>query len=137
VADSLLVERLVASLSAAFGVLATLLACIGLYGVLAYSVARRSREIGVRMALGANAGDVVRLVLREAGLLLGLGIAVGLPVTLGLARAVKSQLFGVHFADLGTLVGAALGLALATGLAGYLPARRASRVDPLTALRYE
>jgi len=137
VADSLLVERLVASLSAAFGLLATLLACIGLYGVLAYSVARRSREIGVRMALGAGAGDVVRLVLGEVAWLLGVGVAVGLPVALGLAHAVKSQLFGVHFADPPTLVAAALGLALATGFAGYLPARRASRVDPVTALRYE
>ena len=137
VADSLLVERLVASLSAAFGLLATLLACIGLYGVLAYSVARRSREIGVRMALGAGAGDVLRLVLGEAVWLLGVGVAVGLPVALGLAHAVKSQLFGVHFADPPTLVAAALGLALATGLAGYLPARRASRIDPLAALRYE
>ena len=99
VTDSLLVERLIAGLSAAFGVLATLLACVGLYGVLAYNVSRRRREIGLRMALGAASADVVRLVLREALLLLAVGLAVGLPVALGLARAVQSQLFGVHFAD--------------------------------------
>jgi ABC-type antimicrobial peptide transport system permease subunit len=137
VSDSLLVERLIAVLSTAFGVLATLLACVGLYGVLAYNMARRSREIGVRMALGARTGDVVGLVLREALLLLGLGTAIGLPLAIGLARMVQSQLFGIHFADPLTLVAAALLLGLATALAGYLPARRASRVDPMTALRYE
>jgi ABC-type antimicrobial peptide transport system permease subunit len=137
VSDSLLVERLIAVLSTAFGSLATLLACVGLYGVLAYNVARRSREIGVRMALGARAGDVVGLVLREAALLLLVGIALGLPLALGLARMVQSQLFGIHFADPLTLTGAALALGLAAALAGYLPARRASRVDPMSALRYE
>jgi ABC-type antimicrobial peptide transport system permease subunit len=137
VSDSLLVERLIATLSAAFGALATLLACVGLYGVLAYNVSRRSREIGVRMALGARAVDVVKLVLREAFTLFGIGAAVGIPVALGLAFAVRSQLFGVHFADPAILGAAAAGLGLATALAGYLPARRASRVDPLRALRYE
>ena len=137
VTDSLLVERLIASLSAAFGTLATVLACVGLYGVLAYNVSRRRREIGVRMALGASVPDVVGLVMREALLLLGVGLALGLPAALGLARAVQSQLFGVHFADPLTIGSAALGLGLATVLAGYLPARRASRIDPVTALRYE
>ena len=137
VSDSLLVERLIASLSTAFGTLATVLACVGLYGVLAYNVSRRRREIGVRMALGAGVADVVRLVLREALLLLALGLVVGLPLALGLARAVQSQLFGVHFADPLTIGAAALGLSLAATLAGYLPARRASRIDPVTALRYE
>jgi predicted permease len=137
VSDSLLVERLIAVLSTAFGVLATLLACVGLYGVLAYNVARRSREIGVRMALGARAADVVGLVLREALLLLGLGVALGLPLAVALARMVQSQLFGIHFADPLTLAVAAFVLGLATALAGYLPARRASRVDPMSALRYE
>jgi predicted permease len=137
VSDSLLVERLIATLSGAFGALATLLACVGLYGVLAYNVSRRSREIGVRMALGARAADVVRLVLREAFLLFGIGAALGIPAALGLAWAVRSQLFGVHFADPAVVAAAAAGLGLATALAGYLPARRASRVNPLSALRYE
>jgi predicted permease len=137
VSDSLLTERLIAGLSVAFGALATVLACVGLYGVLAYNVTRRSREIGVRMALGARARDVVALVMREALLLLGLGLAVGLPISVGLARLVQSQLFGVHFADPLTLAAAALGLGLAAALAGYLPARRASRVDPVRALHYE
>ena len=137
VTDSLLIERLIAGLSAAFGTLATLLACVGLYGVLAYNVSRRRREIGLRMALGAASSDVVRLILREALLLLAIGLVVGLPAALGLARAVQSQLFGVHFADPLTIGSAALGLGLAAVLAGYLPARRASRIDPVTALRYE
>jgi predicted permease len=137
VTDSLVVERLVAGLSAAFGFLATLLASIGLYGVMAYNVTRRTREIGVRMALGAFGGDVIWLVLREALVLLGAGFVVGLPATLLLARYAQSQLFGVHFADPLTL-GLALGsLAIAATLAGFIPARRASRVDPIRALRYE
>jgi ABC-type antimicrobial peptide transport system permease subunit len=89
------------------------------------------------MALGAGSADVIRLVLREALLLLAVGLAVGLPVALGLARAVQSQLFGVHFADPLTIGTAAFGLGLAATLAGYLPARRASRIDPVTALRCE
>jgi predicted permease len=137
VSDSLLVERLIAGLSVAFGVLATVLACVGLYGVLAYNVTRRRREIGLRMALGARAADVVRLVMREAVVLLVVGVAAGLPVALILARTVQSQLFGVHFADLTTLLAAGLALTLAAGLAGYLPARRASRVDPFLSLRNE
>jgi predicted permease len=137
VSDSLLTERLIAVLSMAFGVLATVLACVGLYGVLAYNISRRGREIGVRMALGARAADVMGLVLREAGLLLAVGLGVGLPLAIGLARLVQSQLFGIHFADPVTITGAALVLAAAAALAGYLPARRASRVDPMRALRYE
>ncbi len=135
--DSLLIERLTAGLAAGFGVLAALLACVGLYGVMAYNVARRTREIGLRMALGAFGGDVVWLVLREALIVLALGMAVGLPVALGLARYAQSQLFGVHFADPLTLALAVASLSLAATLAGFIPARRASRVDPLFALRYE
>jgi predicted permease len=137
VTDSLLVERLIAGLSATFGLLATLLASIGLYGVMAYNVARRTREIGVRMALGAFGGDVIWLVLREALLLLSAGFVIGLPATLALARYAQSQLFGIHFADPLTLGLAVLGLGLAATLAGFIPARRASRVDPIRALRYE
>jgi predicted permease len=137
VTDSLLVERLIAGLAGAFGVLATLLACVGLYGVMAYNVTRRTREIGVRMALGAFGPDVVWLVLSEALLVLGAGVAVGLPGALLLARYAQAQLFGVHFADPLTLVLAVSSLSLAAVLAGFLPARRASRVDPILALRYE
>jgi predicted permease len=137
VTDSLVVERLIAGLSAAFGLLATLLASVGLYGVMAYNVARRTREIGVRMALGAFGGDVIWLVLREALLLLSAGFLVGLPATLALARYAQSQLFGIGFADPPTLLVALVSLFLAAGLAGFIPARRASRVDPMLALRYE
>ncbi len=135
VTDSLLIERLVAGLSIVFGFLAALLACVGLYGVMAYGVARRTREIGVRMALGAFGGDVVWLVLKEVLLLVAVGLALGVPAALGLSQWVRSQLFGVHFADPATLLLASLGLAVAAALAGYLPARRASRIDPLQALR--
>jgi predicted permease len=137
ISDSLLIERLVAGLSSAFGLIATLLACVGLYGVMAYGVARRTREIGVRMALGAFGGDVVWLILREVVVLLGIGLAVGLPAALGLGHWVRSQLFGVAVADPLTLAAATLCLTVAAGLAGYLPARRASRIDPLQALRTE
>jgi predicted permease len=133
VTDSLLTERLIAGLSGTFGVLATLLACVGLYGVMAYNVARRTREIGVRMALGAFGRDVVWLVLREALVLL----AVGLPAALALGRYAQSQLFGVHFADPLTLVLAFSTLAVSASLAAVIPARRASRVDPIRALRWE
>jgi predicted permease len=137
VTDSLLVERLVAGLSGAFGLLATLLASVGLYGVMAYNVARRTREIGVRMALGAFRKDVVWLVLRESLRLLAIGLALGIPASVAFGRYVQSQLFGIHFADPWTLLIAVLSLTAAAALAGFLPARRASRVDPLRALRYE
>ncbi|HEY7513202.1 MAG TPA: FtsX-like permease family protein, partial [Vicinamibacteria bacterium] len=137
VTDSLLIERLVAGLSTVFGFVAALLACVGLYGVMAYGVARRTREIGVRMALGAFEKDVVWLVLKEVVVLVAVGVAVGLPAALGLSRWVRSQLFGVSFADPLTLALVTSSLAAAAGLAGYLPARRASRIDPLKALRHD
>jgi len=137
VSDSLLVERLIAGSSTAFGLLATLLASIGLYGLMAYSVTHRTREIGVRLALGALSRDVVWLILREALLLLGVGLAVGLPAALALAHYARGQLFGVHCADPLSLGLAVLGLLVAATLAGVLPARRASRLDPTVALRYE
>jgi predicted permease len=137
VTDSLLIERLVAGLSTVFGFVAALLACVGLYGVMAYGVARRTREIGVRMALGAFEKDVVWLVLKEVIVLVGVGVALGLPAALGLSHWVRSQLFGVGFADPLTLSLVTLGLVTAAGLAGYLPARRASRIDPLKALRHD
>jgi len=135
--QSLLNERLIAILSTAFGALATLLAVVGLYGVMAYTVARRTREIGVRMALGAVQGDVVWLVMREVLLLVGTGVAFGLVAAWGLNRLVSSQLYGIAATDPLTIAGAAAVLAAVAMLAGYLPARRATRVNPVLALRYE
>ena len=135
--QSLLNDRLIATLSTAFGVLATILAVIGLYGVMAYSVARRTREIGVRMALGALPGDVIWLVMREVVVLVGSGIVLGLIASWGLGRVVGSQLYGVSGSDPMTIAGACLVLAAVAALAGYVPARRATRVNPVLALRYE
>jgi predicted permease len=136
--DNLLTtERLIASLSAVFGFLATLLAVIGLYGVMAYTVSRRTREIGIRMALGAAQGNVIWMVMREVLILVGIGVTVGVPAAWGLAKLVESQLFGLKGRDPATMILAALGLGLIATLAGYIPALRASRVDPLHALRYE
>ncbi|MCX6599311.1 MAG: ABC transporter permease [Acidobacteria bacterium] len=130
-------ERLVAALAMAFGVLATLLATVGLYGVMAFMVARRTREIGIRMALGALRGSVLWLVMREVALVTGIGIAVGLPLAYGAGHLVQSQLFGVEAWDLAALAGATLVIAVAAALAGFLPARRATSIDPINALRYE
>ena len=135
--ESLMTERLVAALSSAFGVLATLLAAIGLYGVMAYMVAQRTREIGVRMALGAKSADVVWLVMKEVLMLAGIGIGIGLPAAYGLTRFAKSQLYGIQPNDALTLALATAGIALVAVLSGYLPARRATMVDPMRALRWE
>jgi predicted permease len=134
---SLRTERLVASLSAVFGGLATLLAAIGLYGVMAYSVTRRTREMGIRMALGATRANVVGIVMREAGVMVAAGLGLGIPLALALADLIRSQLFGLDPRDPLTLLGAALVLTVAGGLAGFLPALRASSVNPSTALRQE
>ena len=135
--ETLGTERLIAALSAAFGVLATLLAAIGLYGVLAFMVARRTKEIGLRMALGAPQGAVVWMVMRETVLLLGVGLAAGIPCVWLLSRYVGSQLFGVKAGDPGTAVAALAILAVVAMGAGLLPARRASGIDPIKALRHE
>ncbi len=137
ISNSLLLERLVASLSTVFGALATLLASIGLYGVMAFTVARRTREIGIRMALGAFRRDVVWMVMREVLALVTAGAAAGVAISLALSRTVQSQLFGIGAGDPWTLATATAGLALVAALSGYLPALRASRIDPMTALRYE
>jgi predicted permease len=134
---SLLVERFIATLSTAFGVLATVLSVIGLYGVMAFTVARRTREIGVRMALGAVPGDVVWLVMREVVVLVSIGMTIGLAGAWGLGRLVANQLYGVSAVDPVTVIGAATLLAAVALLAGYIPARRATRVNPVFALRYE
>jgi predicted permease len=135
--DNLRQERLIAQLSTVFGGLALLLACIGLYGVLSYAVAQRTNEIGIRMALGAERGTVTRMILRETAILILIGLAIGVPASLACARFVQSKLFGLKAADPVTLA-AALGIMIVVAVAsGYLPARRASKVDPLIALRYE
>ena len=135
--ESLFAERLSSGLSAAFGLLATLLAATGLYAVLAFGVARRTREIGVRMALGAARGEVVGLVLRDLLGMAGAGIAVGLPLAVALGQALRSQLFGLTPADPPTLAAATALLLAVTLAAGYLPARRATRLDPAQALRHD
>jgi predicted permease len=135
--QSLAIECLVAYLSSAFGTLATVLAIVGLYGVTAYSVERRSREIGIRVALGARSSGVVGLILREVAALSGLGIAIGLPIAWWLTQFVRGQLYGVEAHDPLTFCLAALGLLAVGLLSGALPARRASRVDPVEVLRYQ
>lgn len=134
---SLRTERLVASLSTVFGFLATLLAVIGLYGVMAYTVARRTREIGIRMALGAVQGNVIWMVMREVLLVIAAGVAIGIPLAIGLSQLVRSQLYGLSPHDPITLAAAAIALAIVACLAGFVPAYRASRIDPTRALRYE
>jgi predicted permease len=135
--ESLFVERMVATLSAAFGFLATLLAAIGLYGVMSHAVSLRTREIGVRVALGAGRGTVLLMVLKEVAMLAFIGVAVGLPSGYGLGRLVESQLFGMTARDPLTFAAATATLLLAAFFAGYIPAARATRVDPMVALRYE
>ncbi len=135
--NSVVYPRLVAQLSAFFGILAVFLACIGIYGLMSFAVSRRTNEIGVRMALGAAQADVLRMVMREVLTLVAIGLAIGIPAALASDRWAASLLFGVKPTDLPTLLGATLLLLAVAAFAGYLPAHRAARVDPMVALRYE
>ena len=135
--ESLQTDRFIERLSAAFGVLALVLASIGLYGIMAYTVARRTRDIGIRLALGAEPGNILRQVLRETLTLVLLGFVIGVPIAIGGTHFARSMLFGLGVADPLAITFAALTLACVAAVAGFLPARRASRVDPMIALRYE
>jgi predicted permease len=130
-------ERLVARLASFFGLLALVLACVGLYGLLSYEVSRRTREIGIRMALGAHPGSVLKLVLRQGIVLAIAGAAVGIGVALGVTRYLTSMLYDVHANDPLTMIAVAALLTVVALTACYIPARRAMRVDPMVALRYE
>ena len=126
-----------AKLCTGFAVLALLMACVGLYGTMSYSVARQAGEIGIRMALGAQRGAVVWMVLRHVLVLAAVGLAISVPAALSASRLIKSLLFGTQPNDPGTLALAGVVLVSAAILAGYVPASRASRIDPLVALRHE
>jgi ABC-type antimicrobial peptide transport system permease subunit len=135
--SSAYLHRSSAWLVGGFAVLALLLSVIGLYGVIAYSVSQRTREIGVRMALGAQRGSVYRLILKEAGWLIAFGIVAGLVCSVGATRLMRNLLFGVQVWDVSTLAVVAATLAVCALLASYIPARRAASVDPVEALRAE
>jgi macrolide transport system ATP-binding/permease protein len=137
IADRFTEERMVARLTALFGALALLLATVGLYGVTAYAVARRTSEIGIRMALGANRTGVIAMVMRGALIQAALGLAIGIPAALLSVRFVESQLYEVKGMDNDVLVTSVLVLAVAAGIAGLIPARRAASTDPAQALRTE
>jgi putative ABC transport system permease protein len=137
VAASIARERFAMILFAVFSALAVLLAAIGIYGVMAYAVARRTSEIGIRVALGAQSADVLALVLRQGGQLVALGLVVGIAGALLLTRLLATMLFGIGPRDPATLIATGALLALVAGLACVIPARRATRVDPMTALRTE
>lgn len=135
--DTMFEERMLATLSAVFGLLALGLACIGLYGLLASMVARRIKEIGIRLALGASPRRVTGSVLKDAGRLILIGISVGLPVAWITSRWIESLLFGLKPGDPATAAAAIVPLTAAALLSAFIPARRAARVDPLVALRHE
>jgi putative ABC transport system permease protein len=135
--DSLSRERLVTWLCSAFGALATLLTALGLYGVLAFSVAQRTREIGIRVALGAQARDVFKLIMGQGMVLVAAGVMLGLAAAFAITRFIASLLFGVTPTNAMTFGLVSAGLVLLALFACYLPARRATKVDPLVALRYE
>jgi ABC-type antimicrobial peptide transport system permease subunit len=135
--ETLLTDRLIALLAAGFGLLATVLASIGLYGVMAFVVARRRKELGIRLALGAERGGVIWIVMKEVLLLLSIGLAVGIPAAMALGRFVSAQLYGIEARDPWIAAATMILLAAVSVAAGLIPAHRASRIDPILALRYE
>ena len=135
--DSLGKDRLVARLSGAFGLLAMLLATIGLYGLMSWTTIRRTREMGVRLALGARPKAILGLVLRDTLLVVSAGVAIGIPLALAAVRLIQGMLFGVGTVDPVVLATASILLIAVATFAGYLPARRAARVDPMIGLRHE
>jgi predicted permease len=135
--ETLLSDHLIALLSAGFGLLATILASIGLYGVMAFVVVRRKKELGIRLALGAQPGSVIWLVMREVLLLLGIGLAIGIPAAIAAGRYISAQLYGIQPNDPFIAVSTTVLLAVVSVAAGLIPARRASRIDPILALRTE
>jgi predicted permease len=135
--ESVAPDKLFASLSSVLALLAILLSCIGLYGLMAYNVTRRTTEIGIRMALGATPANVARPILREALLLTAIGLAIGIPVSLALTRFIKSQLYGVAPTNPATLIGAGILLIAVTIISAWIPARRAAKINPMEALRCE
>jgi predicted permease len=135
--ETLLSDHLIAMLSAGFGLLATILASIGLYGVMAFVVVRRKKELGIRLALGAQPGSVIWLVMREVLLLLGIGLAVGIPAAIAAGRYISAQLYGIQPNDPSIAVSTTVLLAVVSAAAGLIPAHRASRIDPILALRHE
>jgi ABC-type antimicrobial peptide transport system permease subunit len=135
--ENVYIDRMISMLSTAFAALATLLAAVGLYGVLSYTVSRRTREIGVRMALGADASRVRRMVLGQVAMMTVVGGAIGLAAAVALGKTAQSLLFGLEAHDPVVVAAAIVVLALVALAAGYLPAYRASTVDPIKALRYE
>jgi ABC-type antimicrobial peptide transport system permease subunit len=137
VADNFTQERLIARLTALFGLLALVLAAVGLYGITSYAVARRTSEIGLRMALGADRSNVVKMVMRGAFLQVGLGLVIGIPIVLLGARAMADQLYGVRVWDPMSMGVAIAVLLAAAALAGFIPAKRAASIEPMEALRIE
>jgi ABC-type antimicrobial peptide transport system permease subunit len=135
--ETLLTDRLIAMLSAGFGLLATLLASVGLYGVMAFVVARRKKELGIRLALGAQPSFVVWMVMREVLLLLAIGLAIGIPAAMALGQYVSSQLYGIQPRDPAIAIWTVVILSVVSAAAGLIPAQRASRIDPILALRHE
>jgi len=135
--NDILVDRLIATLSSFFGLLALLLAAVGLYGVISYGVTRRTREIGIRMALGAQRSSVLWLIMRRAAAFLVLGALIGIPTAIFATRLLKSFLYGISAQDPIAIVMATLVLAAVTAFASFVPARRATKVDPMVALRHD